>query len=594
MNMYYWKRSCKEKKVWSVYFRKHGMKGEAAMAEFIKLPVGIENFEKIRRDGFYYVDKTGLIEQLLNNWGEVNLFTRPRRFGKTLNMSMLKCFFEIGTDQSLFDGLYISKNKALCDAYMGKYPVISISLKGVNADSYENARSLLKRIVMEEAKMHRIIMSGNRLDDIDKAEYMSLVTGEMGEDTLVYSMKTLTALLEKYYEKKVIVLIDEYDVPLAKANENGYYDQMVLLVRNLFENVLKTNSSLKFAVLTGCLRVAKESIFTGLNNFKTNSILDAEYDETFGFVDDEVKEMLHYYGQDTHYETVKEWYDGYRFGNADVYCPWDVINYCDAHRRNPMLPPENYWTNTSGNDVLKHFIESAGAAKGLAKTDLERLVNGEIVEKDIREDLTYNELYASMDNLWSTLFMAGYLTHKGRVDTKRYRLAVPNREIRNIITEQVLALFKQNVEKDGQLLNDFCTALSDGHTDEVERLFSEYMKKTISVRDTFARKELKENFYHGLLLGILGFKAGWSVMSNRESGNGFSDIMIMIDDAEIGIVIEVKYAESHDLEAVCKDALKQMIDKRYTEYFEQQGIKKILKYGIACRVKECKVMLEEN
>ena len=564
------------------------------MAEFIKLPVGIENFEKIRRDGFYYVDKTGLIEQLLNNWGEVNLFTRPRRFGKTLNMSMLKCFFEIGTDQSLFEGLYISKNKALCDAYMGKYPVISISLKGVNADSYENARSLLKRIVMEEAKMHRIIMSGNRLDDIDKAEYMSLVTGEMGEDTLVYSMKTLTALLEKYYEKKVIVLIDEYDVPLAKANENGYYDQMVLLVRNLFENVLKTNSSLKFAVLTGCLRVAKESIFTGLNNFKTNSILDEEYDETFGFVDDEVKEMLHYYGQDTHYETVKEWYDGYRFGNADVYCPWDVINYCDAHRRNPMLPPENYWTNTSGNDVLKHFIESAGAAKGLAKTDLERLVNGEIVEKDIREDLTYNELYASMDNLWSTLFMAGYLTHKGRVDTKRYRLAVPNREIRNIITEQVLALFKHNVEKDGQLLNDFCTALSDGHTDEVERLFSEYMKKTISVRDTFARKELKENFYHGLLLGILGFKAGWSVMSNRESGNGFSDIMIMIDDAEIGIVIEVKYAESHDLEAVCKDALKQMIDKRYTEYFEQQGIKKILKYGIACRVKECKVMLEEN
>ena len=564
------------------------------MAEFIKLPVGIENFEKIRRDGFYYVDKTGLIEQLLNNWGEVNLFTRPRRFGKTLNMSMLKCFFEIGTDQSLFDGLYISKNKALCDAYMGKYPVISISLKGVNADSYENARSLLKRIVMEEAKMHRIIMSGNRLDDIDKAEYMSLVTGEMGEDTLVYSMKTLTALLEKYYEKKVIVLIDEYDVPLAKANENGYYDQMVLLVRNLFENVLKTNSSLKFAVLTGCLRVAKESIFTGLNNFKTNSILDAEYDETFGFVDDEVKEMLHYYGQDTHYETVKEWYDGYRFGNADVYCPWDVINYCDAHRRNPMLPPENYWTNTSGNDVLKHFIESAGAAKGLAKTDLERLVNGEIVEKDIREDLTYNELYASMDNLWSTLFMAGYLTHKGRVDTKRFRLAVPNREIRNIITEQVLALFKQDVEKDGQLLNDFCTALSDGHTDEVERLFSEYMKKTISVRDTFARKELRENFYHGLLLGILGFKAGWSVMSNRESGNGFSDIMIMIDDAEIGIVIEVKYAESHDLEAVCKDALKQMIDKRYAEYFEQQGIKKILKYGIACRVKECKVMLEEN
>ena len=568
------------------------MKGEAAMAEFIKLPVGIENFEKIRRDGFYYVDKTGLIEQLLNNWGEVNLFTRPRRFGKTLNMSMLKCFFEIGTDQSLFDGLYISKNKALCDAYMGKYPVISISLKGVNADSYENARSLLKRIVMEEAKMHRIIMSGNRLDDIDKAEYMSLVTGEMGEDTLVYSMKTLTALLEKYYEKKVIVLIDEYDVPLAKANENGYYDQMVLLVRNLFENVLKTNSSLKFAVLTGCLGVAKESIFTGLNNFKTNSILDAEYDETFGFVDDEVKEMLHYYGQDTHYETVKEWYDGYRFGNVDVYCPWDVINYCSDHIANQECAPKNYWVNTSGNDVIHRFINSIYEPQKLTKLELEHLVNGGSVQKEISQEMTYKELYSSIDNLWSTLFMTGYLTSRSNTDGNRYDLVIPNREIRNIITEHILKLFKENIKQDGQKVNAFCDALLTEKADVAEKLFSDYMQKTISVRDTFVQKPTKENFYHGILLGILGFKENWLVTSNRESGDGFSDIMIQVGDSEVGIVIEVKYANDGNLEAECKKALKQIDDTGYAEALHQDGICKILKYAIACYKKTCKIMLE--
>ena len=569
------------------------------MGDKLKLPVGIDDFEKIRRNTFYYIDKTKLIEQLFVNWGEVNLFTRPRRFGKTLNMSMLKCFFEIGADETLFNGLYISGNRQLCEEHMGKYPVIFLSLKNVEGLTFENAKYQMAELVGREAERFGFLKQSERLSENDKEVYLALtkkVNGKyvIDDDILYASLQALSELLYKHYGKKTVILIDEYDVPLDKAFGHGYYREMVALIRAVFGKALKTNFALEFAVLTGCLRVSKESIFTGLNNFKILSVTDTRFDEQFGFTDKEVKELLAYYHIENRFEETKRWYDGYHFGNADVYCPWDVINYSDAHRRNPMLPPENYWTNPSGNDVLKHFIESAGAAKGLAKTDLERLVNGEIVEKDIREDLTYNELYASMDNLWSTLFMAGYLTHKGRVDTKRFRLAVPNREIRNIITEQVLALFKQNVEKDGQLLNDFCTALSDGHTDEVERLFSEYMKKTISVRDTFARKELKENFYHGLLLGILGFKAGWSVMSNRESGNGFSDIMIMIDDAEIGIVIEVKYAESHDLEAVCKDALKQMIDKRYAEYFEQQGIKKILKYGIACRVKECKVMLEEN
>ena len=418
------------------------------MANTLKLPVGIENFEEIRKLGFYYIDKTRLIEQLLQGWGKVTLFTRPRRFGKTLNMSMLKSFFEIGTDKTLFDGLYISGNKALCDEHMGKYPVIFLSLKGVEGLEFASAKRMLCTIIDREIGRHYYLKTSDALTDEDRTLFTKMLHGQ--DDNIKDSIRMLSQLLYKHYGQKAVILIDEYDVPLDKAFQNGYYKEMVSLIRGLFGQALKTNEFLQFAVLTGCLRVSKESIFTGLNNFKTNSILDEEYDETFGFVDDEVKEMLHYYGQDTHYETVKEWYDGYRFGNADVYCPWDVINYCDAHRRNPMLPPENYWTNTSGNDVLKHFIESAGAAKGLAKTDLERLVNGEIVEKDIREDLTYNELYASMDNLWSTLFMAGYLTHKGRVDTKRFRLAVPNREIRNIITEQVLALFKQNVEKDGQ------------------------------------------------------------------------------------------------------------------------------------------------
>ena len=403
-----------------------------------KLPIGIESFEEMRKEDFYYVDKTRWIEQLLAQWGKVNLFTRPRRFGKSLNMSMLQTFFEVGADASLFDGLYISKNKEVCKQYLGKFPVVSISLKGVNGNTFDEARSCLVKVINREARRLQNLSESEKLTQVDKELFEKLLSQMKDDGTLSSSLLELSELLEKHYEEKVIVLIDEYDVPLAKANENGYYDEMVLLIRNLFENVLKTNHSLKFAVLTGCLRVAKESIFTGLNNFKVYSITDVDFDENFGFTDDEVKELLHYYGQDTHYETVKEWYDGYRFGNADVYCPWDVINYCDAHRRNPMLPPENYWTNTSGNDVLKHFIESAGAAKGLAKTDLERLVNGEIVEKDIREDLTYNELYASMDNLWSTLFMTGYLTHKGRVDTKRYRLAVPNREIRNIM---ILKLF---------------------------------------------------------------------------------------------------------------------------------------------------------
>ena len=561
--------------------------------EQLRLPVGIEDFAEIRRHGYYYVDKTQLIEQVLNRRNKVSLFTRPRRFGKTLNMSMLQHFFEIGTDPKFFQGLSISKNNELCEKHMGKYPVVSISLKSIHADSYAKAKAQLIKLVNREARRVQFLLDSDRLTAVDKALFSELLDREMEEDTLVSSLQELTELLEIHFGQQVIVLIDEYDVPLAKANQNGYYDEMALLLRNFFENVLKTNDSLEFAVLTGCLRIAKESIFTGLNNFKVYSITDTDYDETFGFVDDEVKKMLKSLNQQDHYEEVKEWYDGYRFGNIDVYCPWDVVNYCADHLTTPNATPKNYWLNTSGNEVINHFIDSVGEPQKLAKTELERLVSGNVVRKRINETITYKELYSTIDNLWSTLFMTGYLTQRGSEDDGRYRLVIPNREIRNIVTDHILSLFQDEVKKDGQMANAFCQALMEGKEKEVERLLTAYMGKTISIRDTFVRKSIKENFYHGILLGILSFKTGWEVSSNRESGTGFSDILIEIDDSDIGIVIEVKYSDDEDqLEKDCKEALKQIKDRDYTQKLRDAGFHKILKYGIACQIKTCKVLVE--
>jgi len=561
------------------------------MAGLKKLPIGIENFEEMRREDFYYVDKSHVIEQLLTQWGKVNLFTRPRRFGKSLNMSMLQSFFEIGKDKTLFDGLRISDNQELCEEYQGKFPVVSVSLKGINGATYEEARRFLIKTINEEARRLSVLSDSTELDETDHELLTQLKKKEMTNDSLVYSIRELTELLEKHYGSKVIVLIDEYDVPLAKANENGYYDEMVLLIRNLFENALKTNNSLKFAVLTGCLRIAKESIFTGLNNFKVYSITDKSFDETFGFTDAEVRELLRYYGQEKYYETVKEWYDGYRFGNVDVYCPWDVINFCSDHLADPGLEPKNYWANTSGNSVISHFIDSVGKPQKLTRMELEQLVNGGIVQKEINFELTYKELYSSIDNLWSTLFMTGYLTQRGEPSGNRYNLVIPNREIRNIITNHILKMFKENVKDDGKTVSDLCDALLNQNPEKVELIFTEYMKKTISIRDTFARKPTKENFYHGLLLGILGFKENWSVMSNRESGDGFGDILIRIEDEDVGIVIEVKYADDGNLQGECEKALQQIIDIRYTEALEQEGIHTIIKYGIACYRKKCKVLM---
>lgn len=563
------------------------------MQSYKKLPVGIESFKELRQENFYYIDKTRLIEKLLDNWGKANLFTRPRRFGKTLNMSMLESFFSIDTDLELFEGLYISERKDLCEEYMGKFPVLSVSLKNIDAADYETARAMTVKIINLEARRLQFLMQSKKLTAFDKEEFTRLLQRQMDDDTLFYSLQELTELLNKHYGKKVILLIDEYDVPLAKANEAGYYDQMVMLLRNLFGTVLKTNENLHFAVLTGCLRVAKESIFTGLNNFNVNSITDVDFDEYFGFTDMEVKQLLSDYNQEEHYETVKEWYDGYRFGNIDVYCPWDVLCYCKAHINDQSLAPQNYWANTSGNDVIRHFIQSTGKQQNLTRTELERLISGETVQKKICQELTYKELYASPENIWSTLFMTGYLTQKGSINRELYNLAIPNREIRNIMTDHILNLFKEQVAADGELLNNFCDALENGQQEMVEALFSEYLKKTISIRDTFVQKPTKENFYHGILLGILGFKAGWSVSSNRETGNGYSDILIQIDDADKGIIIEVKYAEK-DLEKECREALQQIQTKEYTDFFKDSDIHTVLKYGITCNRKKCRVMMEKE
>ena len=557
-----------------------------------KLPIGIENFEELQKEEFYYVDKTNLIRDLLMQWSKVNLFTRPRRFGKSLNMSMLKYFFEPGGDKEIFKKLAISGEKEICEKYMGKFPVVSISLKGINGESYEKACAMAVQVIQSEARRFQYLLESERLTAYEKKVFASLLQADMGEDLLCSSLKIMSELLEKHHGCKVILLIDEYDVPLAKAFERGYYDQMVIFIRNMFEYALKTNDSLKFAVLTGCMRISKESIFTGLNNIKVLSVADVQFDEYFGFTDQEVKDMLDYYGFSNRYDEVKEWYDGYRFGNVDVYCPWDVINYCSDHIANQECAPKNYWVNTSGNDVIHRFINSIYEPQKLTKLELEHLVNGGSVQKEISQEMTYKELYSSIDNLWSTLFMTGYLTSRSNTDGNRYDLVIPNREIRNIITEHILKLFKENIKQDGQKVNAFCDALLTEKADVAEKLFSDYMQKTISVRDTFVQKPTKENFYHGILLGILGFKENWLVTSNRESGDGFSDIMIQVGDSEVGIVIEVKYANDGNLEAECKKALKQIDDTGYAEALHQDGICKILKYAIACYKKTCKIMLE--
>ena len=560
-----------------------------------KLPIGIDGFEKLRTNDFYYTDKTLFIKELLQNWGEVNLFTRPRRFGKTLNMSMLQCFFEIGNNPALFDGLKIARERELCEEYMGKFPVISISLKSVDGRSFRSASVALRTVIGDEARRFEFLRFSTRLSEDDKEAYAQLTevgsaqggVYTMTEDVAAASLKTLSRLLEKHYEKKVILLIDEYDVPLDKAFQGGYYDEMVNLIRSLLGNALKTNASLYFAVLTGCLRISKESIFTGLNNLKVHTISDVRYDEYFGFTNSDVDELLEFYGLSSYKNVIRDWYDGYCFGNTDVYCPWDVINYCDELRAAPDAEPENYWANTSGNELIRRLLKRADQS---TRNEVEQLINGGNITKTIRQELTYREVEDSIDNIWSVLYSTGYLTCRRRIPGKQMELALPNREVRELFIELVKDWFEERAQADSGRINRFCAAFPAEDVSTIQEMLGDYLWESISVRDTAVRTNMKENFYHGMMLGLLRSQGSWLVKSNAETGEGYSDISIQTPE-RLGIVIELKYANDGNLEAACAEALKQIEEKKYAEGLKRQGAKKIIQYGIAFCEKECMAVM---
>ena len=556
-----------------------------------KLPVGIENFEEIRKQDFYYVDKTGLIVDLLASWGKVNLFTRPRRFGKTLNMSMLKCFFEISGDKSIFDGLAVSQDKTLCEMYMGKYPVVFVSLKGVDRLTFEDAYERLRLVIRNEAFRLGVLRDSTAISTEEKSAYIRIIEEKDTSSDIVDSLKMLCTLLEKHYGQKVILLIDEYDVPLDKAYAHGYYEQMIDLIRAMFGAALKTNDSLFFAVLTGCLRVSKESIFTGLNNLKVHSISDVRYDEYFGFTDQEVGEMLTCYGLENHHAEACEWYDGYRFGEQDVYCPWDVINFCDDLCSDPQAKPKAYWINTSSNDLVKDFVEVADKN---TQNEIEQLIAGETIEKNVRLDLTYAEVHQSIDNLWSVLFTTGYLTHAGKTSEGAYKLKIPNREVREVFILQIQEWFKKTFVRNDQPMRMFCKAFQIGDAEAIQKHLNLVLNKMISVMDTKARDEQKENFYHGLLLGLLRSDPTWLILSNAESGDGFSDILIEPEDLGAGIVIKLKYASTFaGLDDACQRAMMQIRAQRYDERLRNDGRENIMAYGIAFNRKRCRVICEK-
>lgn len=566
------------------------------MAEQIKLPVGVDRFEEIRREGFYYVDKTSLIAQLLESRGEVNLFTRPRRFGKTLNMTMLRSFFEIGTDETLFDGLAIQKNKKLCEAYLGKYPVVFLSLKGADGLNFEQAKYRLTELIGMEAERFHFLGESERLTENEKQRYRSLIHLSKGQYTmnteiLTSALQVLSMLLYRHYGRQTIILIDEYDVPLDKAFQHGYYREMVSLIRGIFGQALKTNEFLKFAVLTGCLRISKESIFTGLNNFKVLSITDPRFDEQFGFTDEEVKKLLQAYQLEEHLEETKQWYDGYHFGDADVYCPWDVINHVDRLLAEPNAEPQSYWINSSGNDLVKRFIDKADKT---TRDEIERLIAGEAIEKQIRSELTYDEIGSSIDQMWSVLFTTGYLTQVGKVERDVYRLVIPNHEVREVYIFQIREWFRQTVQQNTKPVDDLLTALEMGDAKRTEQCLNDILGNTISIFDTKSHKNEKEIFYHGILLGLLRSKTDWLIRSNVESGDGFADILIEPEDPNSGIVLELKYAQTFSgLESACEKALAQIREKRYDERLRNDGREYILIYGMAFYKKRCKVMVQK-
>ena len=557
-----------------------------------KLPIGIENFEEFSKENFYYVDKTMFIAELLNNWGKVNLFTRPRRFGKSLNISMLKCFFEINCEKALFAGMDILEEKELCEQYMGKFPVISISLKGVDGLNYQQAYAALRRLIGNEALRFYYLSDSPELLPDEKKTYQALIHVKdgkftMDDEMLVDSLRTLSQLLSKHFSQKVILLIDEYDVPLDKAFQAGYYDEMIVLIRNLFSNALKTNDFLQFAVLTGCLRVSKESIFTGLNNLKVHTITDVRYDQYFGFTEEEVSEMLAFYGLESYQDIIRDWYDGYRFGKVSLYCPWDVLNYCDELLADEEAEPENYWANTSENDMVRRFIDKADKN---TKNEIEQLVNGGTIVKSIKQELTYKDMDDSIENVWSILLATGYLTQRGRFFNRQFELAIPNKEVRELFIDLVKDWFKETTRADWSRIEKFCMAFPKGEVTRIGEMLHDYLWDSISVRDTAVRKNRKENFYHGMLLGLLQSQGNWLIQSNAELGEGYSDISICTSE-KIGIIIELKYAEDGNLEKGCEEALKQIEEKKYAAGLKWKGMKNIIKYGIAFCEKECMVVM---
>ena len=566
------------------------------MADLKRLPVGMDDFKEIRKSEFYYIDKTKLIEQVLENWSKVNLFTRPRRFGKTLNMSMLKCFFEIGTDTTFFDGLYISKNQALCEEYMGKYPVVLLSLKSVEGLTFEEARASLCELIAGEVRRFKFLEKSDRLDDDEKNAYHDLIFIQNLKEAILgtklkFSLKKISELLYKHYGQKAIILIDEYDVPLDKAFQHGYYREMVTLIRGLFGEAFKTNDFLQFAVLTGCLRISKESIFTGLNNFKVYAANDLRYDEAFGFTNEEVKQLLADYYLEEHFAEVKEWYDGYHFGNADIYCPWDVINYVDDLVFDPQARPKSYWINSSGNELVKRFIDKADTT---TRDEIEELIAGYAVEKRIRMDLTYDEIDNTIDNVWSVLFTTGYLTQEGREMDGIYRLIIPNKEVREVFVLQISEWFNRVVANDRASTEKINRGFLEGNVEDIQRELTHFLGESISVLDTKARNEEKEIFYHGILIGILKSNVSWAVRSNRESGDGYADILIKPKNPDVGIVIELKYARSFkELDQACERALEQIKDRRYDEALREDGRNEVLAYGIAFWKKRCKVVVDK-
>ena len=556
-----------------------------------KLPIGIDGFEKIRTNNFYYVDKTMFIAELLQNWGEVNLFTKPRRFGKTLNLSMLKCFFEIGGRKELFDGLKISQEKELIEEYMGQFPVISVSLKSVDGLSFEAASAALRNIVGKEASRFQFLRESVRLSENERERYEALIRVDQGvfamnDELLVDGLLTLSQLLSKHYDRKIILLIDEYDVPLDKAFQAGYYDRMVSLIRNMLGNVLKTNDALFFAVLTGCLRISKESIFTGLNNLKVHTVSDSRYDEYFGFTDADVSDLLDFYDLSSYKDIMKDWYDGYLFGKINVYCPWDVINYCDTLLSDEDAEPENYWANTSGNDIVRRLLKKADQT---TKNEVEQLLNNKYIVKSVRQELTYRDIDSSVDNIWSVLYSTGYLTQCGRLPGKQLKLIIPNREVHELFTDLVKEWFQEKTLSDSAKIHRFCRAFPAGEVDMIQNMLHDYLWDSISIRDTAVRMDRKENFYHGMILGLLRSQENWLIKSNAETGEGYSDISIYTPE-HIGIVIELKYAHDGNLEKACAKALQQIREKKYAVGLRRKGMERIITYGIAFYEKECMVV----